>query len=353
MSSNEFDPRIVAVEVRPHPDDAGVMVRVVDEAGAWSMGEAVARPGFSGPAEALLAGARALAPALVGQGGGAAVGLAAGDDGAAAGERGPAEAVRAALRAAPPAVRFAFETALADLDARRRGLALAAVWGARAGAWVGRSALVRTPAEAEVALGTGHHVLKVKAHGPWPEELERLGAIRAAAPRCGLRIDCNGSLGGAGARALLPRLAALAPEYVEEPAHGLGVAAWAELAGLGAPLAVDESAVEASAFEAHLGARAAAFVILKPAFVGLLEALARGRRALAAGRRVVVTSALEGAIGAAAAAHVALALGVGEACGITLRRGAAAPGWLAAERAVIAMPTSAGLGVESEGGAQG
>lgn len=350
MMSKDVGPRIVAVEVRGHPADAGVMVRLGDEAGAWSMGEAVARAGFSEPAEELLGGARALGAALVGQGCDEVLGAAAAVGGSMAG---PAGALGEALGAAPAAIRFAFETALADLDARRRGISLGAAWGGRAGATVSRSALVRTPVEVEVAIETGHDVLKVKAHGPWPEDLARLQAIRAAAPGRGLRIDCNGSLGVAGARLLLPRLAALAPEYVEEPAHGIGVEVWAELAGLGAPLAVDESAVEASAFEAHAAAGAASFVIVKPAFVGVFAALARGRRALAAGRRVVVTSALEGAIGAAAAAHVAFALGIDEACGITLRRGAAAPAWLAAERARIAMPTTAGLGVDLDAVAQG
>ncbi|MEZ4452557.1 MAG: enolase C-terminal domain-like protein [Nannocystaceae bacterium] len=185
--------------------------------------------------------------------------------------------------------------------------------------------------------------------GPWPSALPSLLAVAGAAARAGLvlRVDCNGTMPRRAAPELLGALAAAGIDYVEEPCAGLDPAGWSALAAVGPALAVDESAIESEAFAAHLEAGAAAVVILKPCFVGgLFAARDRALAARARGLRVVVTSALEGPIGAAAAAHLALAIGVEEPCGITLRAGATAPAWLDPARASLRPPDAAGLGVE-------
>jgi len=90
----------------------------------------------------------------------------------------------------------------------------------------------------------------------------------------------------------------------------------------------------------------ACVAVIKPAFVGgLFSALRRVREARARGLEVVITSALEGAIGTAAAAHLAFAIGATTAFGITARPGGPAPAWLASDRPLIDVPSAPGLGV--------
>jgi L-alanine-DL-glutamate epimerase-like enolase superfamily enzyme len=330
--------RLDALDVRAHPDDRGLLLRA--RAGALlGEGEAVERAGFSAPAERLLGAARDLARALLGA------------------EFSDLDGLRrltaAPLVAAAPApARFALETALLDLLSQRRGLPLGALLGAPASAQLARSALVAGPEHARMAQEAGYAVLKVKAHGPWPDDLGRLRLIRAAVPALALRLDANGGLPRPQAPALLRDLQALNPEYLEEPIPGRDPARWAELltrSGLRADLqlAVDESALEDHDFNAHLRARVARVVILKPAFCGLFGALDRASRARAVGLEIVVTSALEGPVGCAAAAHLAFALGASRPAGITPRSGAAVPAWLDPARPLLHMPDQPGLAARS------
>jgi len=330
--------RLDALDVRAHPDDRGLLLRarageLIGEA------EAVERPGFSAPAERLLLAARDLAQTLQGA------------------EFSDLRALRGLtaeplFTAAPAPVRFAFEVALLDLLGQHLGQPLGALLGAPARALLARSAFVADPDQAYMAQESGYCAVKVKARGPWPGDLRRLQRIRAAIPALALRLDANGGLPQPEAPELLRRLTELAPEYLEEPIPGRDPARWADLlARAGAPaalpLAVDESALEEPDFAAHLRARVARVLILKPAFCGLFGALDRATRARACGLEIVVTSALDGPHGCAAAAHLAFALGTARPAGITPRPGAQMPAWLDADRPRLHMPDRPGLGARS------
>ena len=168
------------------------------------------------------------------------------------------------------------------------------------------AAVVDDPDQARSAYASGIRCFKIKIGAADP--LDRVRAIAAAAPGGTLRIDANRSWPRSEVLERLAALAALPVEYVEEPcrdAHRL-------LAGpLPCPLALDESLVELSADEltAALRSPALAAVILKPALLGGLSAcLALAAQARAFRVAAVASHTLEGPIGTAACAELALAL---------------------------------------------
>jgi L-alanine-DL-glutamate epimerase-like enolase superfamily enzyme len=347
-----------SVDRLPDPSGDGLLLRIVDDRLRVGWGEAVARPGFSRPLAELVSASTCLPSALVGRS------LRSVED---------AAALSAELRATdgdplPSPLRFAVESALLDLLGQAAEVPVAELLGEPA-ARLSRNALVYAGAGTEriTALRElGFSTFKVKARGPWPGSLRDLQALSLALGQAlgqalgepgepgesgesseplRLRIDCNGSIPAGDAAPLLAGLAALSPEYVEEPIAGLEAAAWRDLARPGLRLAVDESAVDELAWRAHLEVAAAQIVVIKPAFVGgLFAALRRVREARARGLQVVITSALEGAIGTAAAAHLAFAIRPELAVGITARSGAPLPPWLRAEAPTIDRPRAPGLG---------
>jgi o-succinylbenzoate synthase len=304
---------------RGRSERAAVLVEVRTDRGAIGLGEAAPLPGLSpdtldDAARAIASFARLAGTAL--------------DD------RDAARRLVAATTA-PPAARFALETALFDALARAHGVSLAALLSdplrAHAGAdpaplahasglrrtasphveaapRVPIAAVVDDPESARRALAAGIRCLKIKL-GP-DDPPDRARAIATAAPGATLRIDANRSWPRTEVRDRLAALAALPVAYVEEPcrdAHRL-------LADpLPCPLALDESLVELSPDDlaAALRGPALAAVILKPALLGGLSAcLELAALARASGVAAVASHALEGPIGTAACAELALALAV-------------------------------------------
>jgi len=173
--------------------------------------------------------------------------------------------------------------------------------------------VVDDPEAARQAFVAGIRCLKIKLGPDDPLDLAR--EIAAAAPGAALRIDANRSWSLAEVLDRLAALATLPVEYVEEPcpdAHRL-------LAGpLPCKLALDESLVELSADDlaAALRSPALAAVILKPALLGGLSAcLALAAQARACGVAAIASHTLEGPIGTAACAELALALAAEDAPG--------------------------------------
>ncbi len=201
--------------------------------------------------------------------------------------------------------------------------------------------------EAAELAGRGFATLKVKA-GTGDDE-GRLGAVRAAAgPEVALRVDANGSWSVAEAVAKLEALATVGLELAEQPcADARGLAA--VRARCEVPIVADESvATRADADHCvELGACDAA--TLKLAKVGGPHVAL----ALAADLPCYLSSALDSALGVAAAVHTAQALptrgfAAGRAHGL-----ATAPLFAddVADAAAFAGPTIAppdrsGLGVE-------
>jgi o-succinylbenzoate synthase len=217
-----------------------------------------------------------------------------------------------------PAAACAVDTALLDLEARARGMALATLLGGDADAALPVCALVigRTSealADAAVsAVGEGYRVLKVKVGaGSVAEDVRRIEAVRR---RIGegipLRLDANRAWTPAQARQALSALAASGIELVEEPLRGGEPRMLAALrASSPVRVAVDESVRDAASLRRVVEAGAASVVVLKTARVGgPSTALRLAEEAGAAGLEVVITDSIETAIGMSVAAHVAAAL---------------------------------------------
>ena len=218
----------------------------------------------------------------------------------------PADSIGTVLRAladsrvVSPSARFALETAELDAFARERGVPIATLLGDSVDA-LPCAVVVDTVAE---ALATTARTLKIKvgANG----DLDRIRAISAAVPHATLRIDANRTWPRETVRDRLAALADLPIEFVEEPcvdAH--------TLVDLPLPIALDESLADGVDFT-----RASA-VVLKPSLLGgFARCHELAARARARGLAVIVTHGLEGPVGTAACAVLALALGGDRAAGL-------------------------------------
>ncbi|MBW1595572.1 dipeptide epimerase [Streptomyces sp. JJ38] len=152
----------------------------------------------------------------------------------------------------PPAVTAAVEAALLDLVGKRAGSSVHRLLGAvrPPAAATARTIGITSPdhaaAQARSLAASGFEVIKAKAGAPHPEDdVQRVRAIRDAAPRARLLLDPNGAWTTAQARTLLPRFAELGVEAVEQPlAPGdpAALGALAERSPL--PVIADEDAVD-------------------------------------------------------------------------------------------------------------
>jgi o-succinylbenzoate synthase len=241
------------------------------------------------------------------------------------------DAAAAAIPAALPAARFALETALLDRAGRRSGQPLwrllsELVPGTAAARPIEICALLPSadPARAlELArrgLADGVRSFKLKL-GP-----EQLGAAQEATLErlrggldggVALRLDANRSLSRATLGETLERVSRYDIEFLEEP---LFAPAPEDLAASPCPIALDESLQGISDGElARLLATGSVHVlVLKPTALGGFGACIRlARTARAQGCEAVVSHALEGPLGWAACAHLALALQGARAVGLS------------------------------------
>jgi o-succinylbenzoate synthase len=219
-----------------------------------------------------------------------------------------------------PAARFALETALLDLHARRgrqpawKLLADASDLNAEQADPVPLGMLLpsgdadRTVEAASVAVAEGYRTLKLKVgREPFVRELAVARRVReAVGGDVALRFDANRAWSVAAARAHLEALFELQPELVEEPT--------ADLEALGSapvPIALDESLQDPRALERLrplLGPCRVCAVVLKPtALGGLGHCLDLARRARRLGLDVTVSHTFEGPIAFAACWALALA----------------------------------------------
>jgi len=352
---------------RGRTERAAVILEVRGDAGVVGIGEAAPLPGMSpdtlGDAERAIAAFARCAPFELADREAvyAAAALAAGSPATAA------PAIRSATTTASafattaaaaatcsPAARFAVETALLDALARERGTSLAALLGPPVGGGATRphvgarrsvrhgefasihtshaghagtvplAAVVDDPEAARRAFAVGIRCLKIKLGAT--DDPSRVFAIAAAAPGARLRIDANRAWPRAEVAARLAALAALPIDYVEEPcaeAHLLVAEP------LPCQIALDESlaVIAPDELRAALRGPALAALVLKPTVVGGLSAvLALSELARRAGVAAIVSHGLEGPVGTAACAELALALGGEHAVGLAAHPALA--GWL-------------------------
>jgi O-succinylbenzoate synthase len=217
-------------------------------------------------------------------------------------------------RSLSPSLRFALEAALLDLRAGERpGYA----------ALLDEAALPRVPEQLELQIlldsldgaeeraraahlaGARTFKVKIGRDGEAEAEAALLDALRALGRDVTIRADANGRLDER--EVLLPALARSRVEYVEDPfalEEDASPRAW-----VGVPVALDAS-IAADPLRAMARARSlgAPFVVLKPTLLGGLErTLQLAGRARSLGLKVVLSHCLEGPVGLAALAHLALA----------------------------------------------
>ena len=318
----------------------GVLLALEDAAGERGLGEASPLPGFGdGEAADALRLLEAHAPAVLA------------DGRLPAAARGPGAA----------ALRCALDTALLDLEGRRRGLPAAALLATRPRAPVEVNAVLgggtaeRTLALAREAWAEGFRTLKLKvAAAPPDEDARRVEAIRAALPDARLRLDANGGWDEKTAAAALARLAACRPELAEQPVPAGDLGALARIARSSPCLvAADEAVASAEDGRRALAAGVRALVLKPMRLGGPRPALALAREAARRGAACVVTTTFDAAVGVAAALHLAAALP--EAAALDgPAHGLATAGHLAADVAAglprprggaMALPSGPGLGV--------
>ncbi|MEE2767826.1 MAG: o-succinylbenzoate synthase [Actinomycetota bacterium] len=264
-----------------------LLISVADSEGRWGHGEAAPLPGFS---RDTLNDAEAALHSWVG-----------GDNGG--------------LEASPTAS-AAVDSAKLDLASQAAGVPLHVHLDPSSPSSVPVAALVvgthldELESAAGLAVASGHRTLKLKVGSrPITEDRGRIQAVRdGSGSQAAIRLDANGAWGLDEAVELLGRLTPEDIELIEEPVSGGLVALEKVAAQTGIPIAADESATHPESFAEILRTGSVAVVVIKPSAIGgPAEATRRIAAARDAGLSVVVTSMLEGAVGVAAAAHLASA----------------------------------------------
>jgi L-alanine-DL-glutamate epimerase-like enolase superfamily enzyme len=273
---------------------SGLWLRLIDDRGTSGVGEAAPLPGYSS-GDDIDRAQQCLHERLQGE-----LSL-----------PGNLESACQSLRVDSPSANFAIETALFDLQAKRQGLRLSELLAETAVTLVPATHLIdreRPLEDSRTATQAGFSTLKLKLG---PENL--LPAIEWARcasdlwPRINLRLDANGTLTADQSATLLAGLAGKKLEFLEEPGAG-----WDELRAAGLPLAADESLQDGTAPPEGI------IRVLKPtALGGLLRCVELSRNADA-----VVSHTLEGPVGGATCAELALAIHSGRrAAGIETHAG--------------------------------
>ncbi len=162
-------------------------------------------------------------------------------------------------------------------------------------------------AQAERWAGLGFETFKLKVG--MPGDVSQVESVRGAlGPGARLRVDANGAWSPDEAILKLGAMERCSLELAEQPAAGLEELALVR-GHTAIPIAADESVASAEDADRALELGACALATVKLAKVGGFEAA----RAVAARLPVYLSSALDGPFGIAAAGHVALALGAGDA----------------------------------------
>ena len=187
----------------------------------------------------------------------------------------------------PGSARNALDCALWDLEAKQLGQRAFTLAGfARLDPVKTAYTLSLAPAEAmaEAARGAARRpLLKLKIGGP--DDLDRVAAVRAAAPRTRLIVDANEALGLDDLKQLAPDFARLGVKAIEQP---LPAGADAELEGYDSPvlLCADESIHTRAELDA-CAPRYGAINIKLDKTGGLTEALALRAEARARGLEIM------------------------------------------------------------------
>ena len=171
-------------------------------------------------------------------------------------------------------------------------------------------------AETSELVKAGYKSFKLKI-GYGLDDLARLRAVRQAAPKTGISLDANAAFSYQQAFQVAEKLLTFEPEYIEEPFSEPADNLRAEKS-FPLPIAADESL--RSFWNSNISDSKACLdklfnfctvdiMVIKPTLFANIELLFQmALRALAAKKRIIVSSAIDGAIGLLAALHFAAAL---------------------------------------------
>lgn len=218
----------------------------------------------------------------------------------------------------PAALRSALQTALLDIEARRRGIGVAALLvgdepqqtpaaSISLCALLGEGDAENMAREATRLVVRGLTCFKVKVGRPdLSLDVARVLAVRSAIGEAAeLRLDANGAWSVDEAHRALEAFAAARPRLVEEPLRDAASVPALDAAGL---VALDESVRDQADLDRAIAVGGFSVLVLKLERVGgPLAALAMAGQAARAGLQVVFTDSIESTVGRAATVHVAAA----------------------------------------------
>ncbi|MEK7413091.1 MAG: o-succinylbenzoate synthase [Planctomycetota bacterium] len=215
-----------------------------------------------------------------------------------------------------PCATAAISDALADLAARQQARPFAYLQTKH----IRVNALAANEADVLAACDAGATVVKLKAGRDATVAAMRVESLLAQRPGLRLRLDANASWDEASATVFARRAGALV-DYVEQPLPVGDLAGCARLRKLGLRIALDEGIRNRADLDAAIAAHACDVVILKPNWLGGMQATGLlAVHAKAAGLRVVISSALGSAVERLVAANVAAQWAFDEAHGLDTGR---------------------------------
>jgi o-succinylbenzoate synthase len=219
---------------------------------------------------------------------------------------------------ATPTVRYALESAVLDLQAKREGVPLHVYLGGDeeteqllVNALIGDGDARHAQVAASRAMDEGFACIKMKvAARDLEEDIDRVTMVRdTIGADALLRLDANGGWTRKQSERAIHLLESMNIEYIEQP---LGPDDIDGLTGLAAdspiPIAADESLRNAEDIEILMDSAIPVF-ILKPMALGSVAQLrSLARRLHSSAKKVIFTSFIDSAIGRAAAMHLAASL---------------------------------------------
>ncbi len=206
------------------------------------------------------------------------------------------------------AARASVDIALHDALGKRLGCSVADLLGLRDMPLPSTSfTIALTTSEelpARVAEAAHYPILKVKLGGA--HDLETVRFIREQAPAARIRVDANAGWTAERALALMPRLAELGVEFVEQPLPegDLDGLAAIKRAKIGLPIVADES-VRTAADVVKLAPYVDGVNVKLMKTGGIAGALATIHTARSCGLRIMLGCMIETSLGVTAAAHLA------------------------------------------------
>lgn len=216
-----------------------------------------------------------------------------------------------------PATIAAVEMALFDALARRRGLPLWRLFGARCrklqtDITIVIADLVETEETVRRFYRQGFRQFKVKIGRDLDLDIRRVGAVRKLAPRGIIYLDANQGFSAATMLNFLKALKRLKirPALLEQPVPRADIEGLRKIArSTDIPVCADESVRSLTEAVAVIRARAASVVSIKLMKFGLVQAVVIARIARAAGMKLMISGMMESSLAMTASAHLAAGLG--------------------------------------------